>query len=61
MGVVNVEDIELGGLRRQLSRVLVREQADQVAALANLRNDLAHRKPIDARDFNLASQMRGND
>lgn len=61
LGVVNVEDIELGGLRRQLTRVLVRDQADQVAALANLRNDLAHRKPINVRDFALANQMRWDD
>lgn len=61
LGVASVEDIELGGLRRQLGRVLVRDEAEQVAALANLRNDLAHRKPIAAEDFHLAIQMRGED
>jgi len=56
LGVGAVEDIELGGLRHQLARVLPRGEADQVAALANLRNDLAHRKPILPGDFLLASQ-----
>lgn len=57
LGVHVVEDIELGGLRRQLGRVLARDEADQLAALANLRNHLAHRKPIAARDFVLANQV----
>lgn len=61
MGVQSVEDIELGGLRRQLGMVLARDEAEQVAALANLRNDLAHRKPISAADFILARRMRGED
>lgn len=57
LGVLAVEDIELGGLRRQLGRFLAREEADQLTALACLRNDLAHRKPIAAADFILASQI----
>lgn len=61
MGVSSVDDIEMGGLRRQLGRVLAREQAEQVAALANLRNDLAHRKPISAADFQVAGQIRSGD
>jgi len=55
LGVLAVEDIELGGLRRQLGRVLTRDETDRLAALAGMRNDLAHRKPISARDFILAS------
>lgn len=56
LGVNSVDDIELGGLRRQLGRIVVREEADRLASLANLRNDLAHRKPISPADFIMASQ-----
>jgi len=61
LGVFAVEDIELGGLRRQLSKVLARDETEQVAALANLRNDLAHRKPVKAVDFTLARRMKKDD
>lgn len=56
--VYSVEDIELGALRRQLQGVLARSDYDQVTALANLRNDLAHRKPVSAADFNQALGVR---
>jgi hypothetical protein len=58
LGVFSVEDIELGALRYQLSHILSRQDADQLAALAELRNNLAHRKPIRPADFILASQIK---
>ena len=61
LGVTAVEDIELGGLRRQLGRVLARDKVDQLNALAKLRNDLAHRKPIAASDFIASSRTRGEE
>lgn len=57
LGVASVEDIELGGLRRQLAPILSRAEAEQLAALTGLRNNLAHRKPILPADFTLASQI----
>jgi hypothetical protein len=57
LGVVSVEDIELGGLRYQLAPILSRAEADRLEALTCLRNNLAHRKPIRPADFTLANQI----
>jgi hypothetical protein len=57
LGVLSIDDIELGGLRWQLGRVLAREEVEKITALANLRNDLAHRKPVRVADFVTAHRM----
>lgn len=58
LGVVSVQDIELGAVRWQLSRVLHGEEQYAVEALARMRNDLAHRKPVCATDLSQAMRLR---
>lgn len=58
LGVVSVQDIELGAVRWQLSRVLHGEEQYCVEALARMRNDLAHRKPVQAADLSQAMRLR---
>lgn len=58
LGVMVAEDIELGGLRKQLLPFLARDDAEKLTALARLRNDLAHRKPVSADDFFLGRRLK---
>lgn len=58
LGVETVEDIELGAVRWQLSRLLNGEARYGVDALARMRNDLAHRKPVRAADLAQAMRLR---
>ena len=54
LGVRDREDIDFGAIARQLrSRVSPRE-AELLECFARLRNDLAHRKPADPDDLDLA-------
>lgn len=50
LGVNSLEDIELGGLLYQLRSKVSVGEADLIAALARLRNDLAHRRAVAYRD-----------
>lgn len=59
LGVDEVEQIELGGIARQLqSRVPVQER-DYLWALARVRNALAHRRLAPPHDLELALRMAG--
>lgn len=53
LGVKSVEELELGALEWQLLRKLDRKEADRLAALARVRNALAHRKPAIPDDVRL--------
>jgi len=58
LGVASVEDIEMGALHWQLSRVLQGQELYGVEALARMRNDLAHRKPVRMADLEQAMRLR---
>jgi hypothetical protein len=57
IGVQSVEELELGALVWQLSRKLDRKEADRLAALARVRNALAHRKPALSEDVRLLLEI----
>jgi hypothetical protein len=50
-GITAIEDIELGGIARQLSGRIPRSDADRLNALSRMRNALAHRTPVAAGDL----------
>ncbi|KJS41400.1 MAG: hypothetical protein VR71_18695 [Roseovarius sp. BRH_c41] len=52
--VNEVENIELGALRHQLRSHLPRSELEHIEVLAMMRNDLAHRKPIEPQHFRRA-------
>lgn len=52
--VNEVENIELGALRYQLRPHLSRSEHEHIEVLASMRNDLAHRKPVDPLNFRRA-------
>lgn len=58
LGVESVEELELGALEWQLSRKLDRREANRLAALARVRNALAHRKPAFSEDVRLLLERR---
>jgi hypothetical protein len=51
LGVTDVEEVELGALRWQLSGYVQARERDRLEQLARLRNDLAHRKPAAPHDL----------
>ena len=51
LGVQQVQDIELGALRHQLRNFVHRDEWDRIKTLADMRNDLAHRQPVNPRHF----------
>ncbi len=51
LGVRDVDEIELGALQWQLGKLLTRGEANGLAAMARIRNALAHRKPAAAADL----------
>ncbi|WP_147335669.1 hypothetical protein [Pseudotabrizicola alkalilacus] len=55
--VFEVENIELGALTYQLRQHVPRNEFEHMEALASMRNDLAHRKPIDAQKFKRALEI----
>ncbi|MFC3086707.1 hypothetical protein [Tabrizicola soli] len=55
--VNDVENIELGALRFQLRPYLPRNELEHIEALASMRNDLAHRKPVDPQKFRRALEI----
>jgi len=50
LGIVSVEEIELGALRFHLRRYLTRRETERLDVLARARNALAHRHPLDPED-----------
>jgi len=56
LGVRTLEDIEFGGIARQLRSKVAPVEADLLGALARLRNDLAHHKPVESGDMWLVLQ-----
>ena len=55
--VFEVENIELGVLTYQLRQHVPRNELEHMEALALMRNDLAHRKPIDPQKFKRALEI----
>lgn len=52
--VTEVENLELGALGYQLRSHLARSELEHIEVLAAMRNDLAHRKPVDPLNFRRA-------
>ena len=55
--VTEIENIELGALRYQLRQHIPRAELEHIEALAAMRNDLAHRKPVDPYSFDRALKL----
>lgn len=55
--VTEVENIELGALKYQLRQHITRTELEHVEVLAAMRNDLAHRKPVDSQSFDRALKI----
>lgn len=55
--VFEVENIELGALAYQLRQHVPRNEFEHMEALASMRNDLAHRKPMDPQKFKRALEI----
>lgn len=55
--VTEVENIELGALKYQLRQHIPRAELEHIEALAAMRNNLAHRKPVDTRSFDCALKI----
>jgi hypothetical protein len=51
MGATSIEDIEFGGIAHQLAIKVSNTEYDLLRALARLRNDLAHHRPVAKADL----------
>ena len=50
-GVTSVDEIEFGALAWQLNSRIARMEAEMITCFAQMRNDLAHRKPVNPGDL----------
>lgn len=50
-GVTSVDEIEFGALAWQLNSRIARMEAEMITCFAQMRNDLAHRKPVNPSDL----------
>ena len=59
LGAKTVEDIEFGGIVKQLISTVQPREGDFLRAMWNMRNDLAHRKPAAGSDLKQALDLVG--
>lgn len=59
MGATSIEDIEFGGIAHQLAIKVTNTEYDLLRALARLRNDLAHHRPVAKADLQHVLQNLG--
>ncbi len=59
LGAKTVEDIEFGGIVKQLISAVQPREGDFLRAMWNMRNDLAHRKPAAGSDLKQALDLAG--